>query len=181
MSIGWKGRSYPLPAPRTGGPSLRYPAPQPAMATAPRYRRPPAALAGLLVLLLAPAGAAAQILGTPQANDLFGYALATGDFDGDGLDDLAVGVYRDRASGEDGAGAVNVLYGHAGGLADPRNQLWHEDSPGVLGTPEVNDFFGAAVAAGDFDGDGFGDLAIGVTGQAVLGEDDAGAVSVLYG
>src|SRR5690606_31849592 len=137
------------------------------------YRRPPAALAGLLVLLLAPAGAAAQILGTPQANDLFGYALATGDFDGDGLDDLAVGVSQDRASGEDGAGAVNVLYGHAGGLADPRNQLWHEDSPGVLGTGEPFDFFGAAGAAGDVDGGGLDDLATGPHRPAERGDAPA--------
>ena len=40
-------------------------------------------------------------------------------------------------------------------------QVWHQDSPGVRETAEPYDWFGASVAAGDFNGDGFADLAVG--------------------
>jgi hypothetical protein len=35
---------------------------------------------------------AGKVKGTPQAGDTFGQSLAVGDFDGDGRDDLAIGV-----------------------------------------------------------------------------------------
>src|SRR4029450_5275455 len=43
--------------------------------------------------------------------------------------------------------------------------------------PHAGDEFGASLAWGDFDGDGFGDLAIGIPGYNL----QAGAVGVLYG
>jgi hypothetical protein len=46
-----------------------------------------------------------------QAYEEFGDALAIGDFDGDGHDDLAVGVRLDVIEGRPGAGSVNVFYG----------------------------------------------------------------------
>ena len=50
----------------------------------------------------------------PRPSD-FGAALAAGDFDGDGRDDLAVGVPGESVGAVDDAGAVNVLYGTASG------------------------------------------------------------------
>jgi len=49
----------------------------------------------------------------PRIHDFeqFGGALAMGDFDGDGRDDLAVGVPRDVVDGVVGAGSVQVFYG----------------------------------------------------------------------
>jgi hypothetical protein len=45
----------------------------------------------------------------------------------------------------------------------------------------VNDVFGASLAANNFNGDGFADLAIGAPGETLAGQAGAGAVSVIYG
>jgi hypothetical protein len=116
-----------------------------------------------------------------EAFDRFGDGLATGDFDGDNRDDLAIGVPGDSVNGNDGAGSAHVLYGSAGGLNSAGNEYWHQEQPDVQGVAEVFDSFGAALAAGDGDGDGRDDLAIGVPGEAVGVLDGAGAVNVLYG
>ena len=119
------------------------------------------------------------ILGTVDANDQFGSSLTTGDFDGDGDIDLAVGVRFEDISGTGDAGAVNVLYsgGFGIGLSDVGNQRWHQNSAGIEDSAEAGDEFGSSLAAGDFNGDGVVDLAIGVSGE----NSDAGAVNALYG
>jgi len=101
-----------------------------------------------------------------------------GDFNGDGFSDLAVGVPGEGP--EEEQGAVNVLYGSSSGLVAAHNQLWTEDSPGVPGTGEAGDLFGRSVTVGDFDGDGFADLAVGSL-EAAAGQVEAGQVAVLYG
>jgi hypothetical protein len=105
----------------------------------------------------------------------------SGDFNGDGFDDLAIGVPLEDVSGHADAGAVNVIYGSSTGLASAGNQLWTQDSPSVEGVAEAGDRFGACLAAGDFDNDGHADLAIGVPGENVGSIVDAGLVNVLYG
>jgi hypothetical protein len=64
------------------------------------------------------------------------------------------------------AGAVNIIYGSANGLTSTDNEFFHQDSSGTDGevddVAETGDAFGAALAAGDFDGDGYRDLAIGI-------------------
>jgi hypothetical protein len=123
--------------------------------------------------------------------------LSTGDFDGDGRDDLAVGIPREDINDKVDAGAVAVLYGSSDGLRSERNQLWTQASPGVPGALERDDGFGWATAAGDFDGDGYDDLAIGAPLESLFIEHNtvvlfgrcctpdwrayAGAVNVLYG
>ncbi len=118
-----------------------------------------------------------------EAWDNFGSALAAGDFDGDGYDDLAIGSPNEDlgASGVD-AGAVHVMYGRAAiGFNPTRHQMWHQDSEWIEGAAEANDYYGATLAAGDFNGDGRDDLAIGVPGEAVGNLSDAGAVNLMYG
>jgi len=119
--------------------------------------------------------------GTGAAADQFGRALAAADFDGDTFSDLAIGVPGDPVSGISEAGAVQVLYGSAVGLTAAGNQLWHQDRPDVAGGPEPEDHFGWALAAGDLNGDGHADLAVGVPDEDVGSKVDAGAVNVLYG
>ncbi len=85
------------------------------------------------------------------------------DFNGDGFADLAIGVPNEAVGTVTNAGAVNVIYGSTGGLsatATP-DQFWTQNTPNVAGVADVDDAFGKALAAGDFNGDGFADLAIG--------------------
>lgn len=85
-----------------------------------------------------------------------------GDFNGDGYQDLAIGA--PGAGG--GTGAVYVMYGSASGLRTAHSQVWTLGSPGLTGPrPAAGDAFGTALAVGDFNGDGFADLAIGVPGK----------------
>jgi FG-GAP repeat protein len=109
------------------------------------------------------------------------------DFNGDGYGDLAVGVYREGVGEYDRAGAVSVIYGSATGLqatgtGGPDDQFWTQDAPGISGDgPQQAGYFGHTLAYGDFNGDGYTDLAIGAYGQDLGVIVDAGEVYVLYG
>jgi hypothetical protein len=113
--------------------------------------------------------------------DSFGDALTAGDFNNDGFADLAIGAPGESIGSIPGAGAVNVLYGGATGLTGSGSQLFTQDSSGVGSIAEEQDFFGDALIAGDFDSDGFADLAVGAPGESLGSVFEAGAVNVLYG
>ncbi|HET6749579.1 MAG TPA: hypothetical protein VFL71_09980 [Actinomycetes bacterium] len=113
------------------------------------------------------------VAGTAEQGDSFGAAVAKGDFNNDGFFDLAVGAPGEDVGTVAEAGAVNLLYGSGGGLTG--GPLFTDDNP------EAVDSFGSSLSAGDFNGDGFFDLAVGVVGEDVGGVLDAGAVTVLFG
>jgi hypothetical protein len=71
-----------------------------------------------------------------------------------------------------------VQYGSADGLTASGGRLFTQ----VGGMVEGGDSFGSALTAGDFNRDGFADLAVGALGETVGSSlVGAGAVSVLYG
>jgi hypothetical protein len=120
------------------------------------------------------------LFGDAEANDEFGAAVATGDFDGDGYTDLAIGV-----PGEDWIaiddGFVHVLYGGSGGLTTAGSEYWSQDSLGIFGDAENFDSFGQSLVAADFGNGSEDDLAVGVPLENVDGQTDAGGVNVIYG
>lgn len=93
----------------------------------------------------------------------FGKALASGDFDADGYEDLAIGVPGTDGLPhlDDDVGAIYVLYGSPTGLLerDSANVFFRASDLG--GRDEDGAEFGLALTTGDFDGDGYIDLAIG--------------------
>jgi hypothetical protein len=121
------------------------------------------------------------IAGVPGGAARFGASLAFGDFDADGFADLAIGVPGQNVGSAQRAGAVAVLYGSPSRTAEPRNEIWTQDSDSVPGEAEAFDAFGESLIAADFDGDGHADLAIGVPFEDAESIADVGAVVVLYG
>jgi hypothetical protein len=119
-----------------------------------------------------------------ERDDHFGDSIATGDFDGDGFDDVAIGATGEAPGAEPESGAVFVFRGSATGLA-PWRVLTQETPPvradGSLGPALASnvdgDEFGRSLAAADLDGDGVTDLAIGIPGK----RSDAGAVMIFTG
>lgn len=106
-------------------------------------------------------------------SDDFGGALAVGDFNGDGLEDVAA-----SAPGRYGAGAVYIAYQASTGIGltvptGAQSELKATSAPGWLG----GSGFGRALGAGDFNGDGASDLAIGAASH----DASRGAVWIHYG
>lgn len=119
--------------------------------------------------------------GAAEAGDAFGDALAAGDFDRDGRDDLAVGVPDEDFAGGNGAGVITILPGSAGGLTDIGSQLIHQDTPGVPGVAEAGARFGGALASGRFNRGKRDDLAIGAMFHSAGTVNSAGTVTTLLG
>ena len=82
-----------------------------------------------------------------EAFDVFGIALAAGDFDDDAYVDLAIGVTGEDLDGKEDVGAIHILYGSSSGITASRGQFWHQDSPNIDGQAEELDRFGHALAA----------------------------------
>ncbi|TSB19587.1 FG-GAP-like repeat-containing protein [Streptomyces benahoarensis] len=116
--------------------------------------------------------------GADEEGDVFGASLAAGDTDGDGRDELAVGVPGEAVGTKARAGSVVLLKGSAKGLTGTGSLAFSQDSPGVPGVAEAGDLFGAGVRLLDANGDGHADLAVSAPGE----NDRHGAVwSVLSG
>jgi len=108
------------------------------------------------------------------ANDQLGYGVAgVGDLDNDGFDDMAIGArFSDRASLD--AGAVWIVFGSTPPFGT--RQIV------VNGSASAAAGFGHSVAGGDFNGDGFYDLAVGAPFDSASPQKiQSGKVQIFFG
>ncbi|MGX2996131.1 FG-GAP and VCBS repeat-containing protein [Streptomyces sp. JNUCC 64] len=105
-------------------------------------------------------------------------AASDADFNGDGYADVAASASGATVAGKDGAGQVVVIYG---GATATRKVAISQNSPGVPGKAEKYDRFGGDTAYGDFDDDGYDDLAVAAPFEDVGRDADGGTVTVLWG
>ena len=110
--------------------------------------------------------------GVDEPEDAFGASVAVGDVTGDGFADVAVGSPNETLGTVQGAGDVTLLHGSRSGLTGTGAQVVTQNTAGIPGVSEVNDFFGAKVQLLDINGNGYADLAASATGE----NDSTGAV-----
>ncbi|MFD7812432.1 VCBS repeat-containing protein [Streptomyces sp. NPDC059785] len=116
-----------------------------------------------------------------------GIITAIGDVNGDGFADVVSGAFWDNETLEDGTpvpysakgGKVQVTYGSASGPGATDGIT--QDTSGVPGGSEKEDYFGYELDMGDVNGDGYQDLIVGAAGEDLDGVKNTGAVTVIYG
>ncbi|MCB9812496.1 FG-GAP repeat protein [Candidatus Nomurabacteria bacterium] len=113
------------------------------------------------------AGRADHVIVGANLNALFGTSMTTGDFNGDGVLDLAVGSYSYSSY----QGQTYIFYGPitADSIADADVTL----------TGEAVSYFGESMTVGDFNDDGTDDLVVGAT--AYSSSNFTGRAYIFYG
>ena len=95
-----------------------------------------------------------------EAGDQWGAEMSSGDTDGDGLPDLAVGAPGEDIGSAPDAGAVWTLRGAPGGLTATGARSFDQNHADIPGVAEASDRWGGQVRLLDADNDGrFGLLA----------------------
>ena len=143
---------------------------------------------GLNTGILSPQFITQETLGIIENDsDRFTRVLTSNDFNNDGFFDLAISDPEFEING-DSSGAVHLIFGSSSGLdtsAVLPTQLWTQTSPGLEDSVDESYDFGASVFTGDFNGDGFFDLAIGSPSEDLFDEfgldSETGLVHIIYG
>jgi hypothetical protein len=115
------------------------------------------------------------------ANDQARFTGSAGDVNGDGFDDFLIGAPLASPNGAN-SGAAYVIFGKAGGFTSPLELSTLNGTNGfAIRGGATGDFLGfSGSAAGDFNGDGFGDIIVGAR-LADGTQTDAGAAYLIYG
>jgi glycerophosphoryl diester phosphodiesterase len=123
---------------------------------------------------------APEVPGEPERNSSFGGALVVADFDRDSHDDLVIAAPDATVNGRRNAGELVVLYGAESGFDPARSQVINQETALLPGDAESRERFGALMAAGDANGDGYPDLVLGLPDEAVAGQPNVGTLTVVY-
>ena len=129
-------------------------------------------------------GGETRILGD-YPDGRFGTAVASGDVNGDGYDDVIVGAYRASPGDKAKAGEVVILYGSAT-LPATIVDLNTGGTISAAGETRIrggnpNDYLGASLACRDVNSDGYADVVVGAPFASPGSTAGAGASYVVYG
>ncbi len=134
-----------------------------------------------MVDISSPPDSLVKIYGDDE-NDHSGKAVATGDLDGDGYDDLIIGAFGGDPEGREEGGEVNVFFGetnfqkkgtiYLGALESNMLRIYGKMASAQLG---------GAVAAGDLNGDVCDELIIGAIYESPHDSLNAGTTYVISG
>ncbi len=119
-----------------------------------------------------------------DAFDFSGYSVASaGDVNGDGFADIIIDALGGDPGGDSGAGESYVVFGKASGFAASLDLAALNGTNGFrLDGIDADDRSGRSVAsAGDINGDGFDDIAVGAFGGDPGGDSGAGESYVVFG
>ncbi len=111
--------------------------------------------------------------------DQLGTSLTVGDFDGDNLDDLAIGAYN-ALNGSSRSGKTYIIYGKAIATKKTIDFAYGEGDLMVHGENN-KDGFGTSVESADLNGDGLDDLLVGAPFAAGDTLKNSGIVYVYFG
>jgi hypothetical protein len=105
-----------------------------------------------------------------------------GDFNGDGIRDLAVGGFLAKPNGVTGAGETYLIYGKRGDFSPnlEASQLNGLNGFTIKGLDQEGTL-GTSIAGADINGDGLADLIVGSPGSDSNGKKDAGRTYVIFG
>lgn len=117
----------------------------------------------------------AGVPGASEAWDQFGGAVSVADTNADGYADVSVSAAMEDVGSQGDAGSVVMLYGSASGLTTTGSRALHQDTAGVPGTAEQDDYFGEGARLIDLDNNGRAELAVGAFGE----NDQTGMLTVL--
>ena len=113
-----------------------------------------------------------------------GQSVAVGDFDKDGKDDALIGVFQaNPTGGTDQVGAAHIYLGENIPNSGSHNisDINLSDHSNPVEDEEKKQGFGYAVAAGDYNGDGYDDALVGVPFYHPQSSNQCGRVSLFLG
>ncbi len=117
-----------------------------------------------------------------RAGGGLGISVASGDINGDGIDDAILGAWRDSAPNRENAGSAYVVFG-SGDLKTKGSFDLQSQPEGVLVISGAarGDNLGFGTAAGDVNGDGFDDILLGAWMADTPDKVNAGMVYAIFG